>query len=186
MNSVKFTGIVKAVRSAYPNFKFIESEEGFKMWLTLLADVPDDIASLAFEKHILTEKYPPSVAGIREIVLELTNNSIDDWTEGFDLTRRAIKKFGSYQEYEALEWISSKNPIAGEVTRRLGFKELCLAENMDVIRGQYRRAYESYAADEKSMAVLPTSVKSRQKAIEDRYKMENLLKELGERMGSNV
>lgn len=177
---MKFTSIVKGVRSAYPNFKFIESEEGFKLWLSALSDTPDEVVSVAFHKHILTEKYPPSIAQIRERILELTSNSVSDWTEAFDLTRRAISLFGSYREFEALEWIKSRNEVAAEVTRRLGFKEICLAENVDVIRGQYRMAYERYADNKKNFEMLPIGVRKRQEELQDKYAINNLIKELGD------
>lgn len=183
MNLEKFSKIVKGVRSVYPAFKFIENKEGMNMWLLALEDVPDDVVSLAFQEHLLNKKYPPSIADIRELILKYTSNIVNDWTEGFDLTRRAIQKFGSYQEQEALDWINSQNPIAGEVTRRLGFKEICLAENIDVIRGQYRMAYERHLANEKNFAMLPTSVRDRQRAIKGKYKIDNVIKQLGESMG---
>lgn len=183
MNIEKFNKIVKGVRSVYPAFKFIENKEGMNMWLLALGDAPDDVVSLAFQEHLLNKKYPPTIADIRELIVKYTSDVVDDWTEGFDLTRRAIQRFGSYQEQEALDWIKSKNSIASEVTRRLGYKDLCLAENMDVIRGQYRMAYERYVVNEKNLAMLPSSVKDRQAAIESKYKMDNILKEIGESMG---
>ena len=78
----------------------------------------------------------------------------------------AIRKYGSYREDEALEWIGEQDKTAAEVTRRLGFKEICLSENMEVIRGQFRMAYTNYAQQKKYYGMLPDATKKRQLAIE--------------------
>lgn len=174
MDIDRFKNIVKAVRSAYPQFKFIESKEGMQIWLKALEDTPDEAVSLAFEKHMMTSKYPPSIADIREKIFELSGEIKGDWSLAFDLTRRAISKFGSYREEEALAWIEEQDSLAAEVTRRLGFKEICLSENLEVVRGQYRMAYENYSADKKSYGMLPTATKMKQREIERSYELQGL------------
>lgn len=177
MNIDKFGRIVKAVRAAYPQFKFIESKEGMEIWLKALDGVPDDVVSLAFEKHIMTAKFPPTIAEIRENIFNLSDEKIRDWSDAFGLALRAIRKFGSYREDEALEWISEQDRTAAEVTRRLGFKELCLSENMEVIRGQFRMAYTNYAEQKKYYGMLPDATKKRQLAIESdgKRRMDGLI-----------
>ena len=43
-------------------------------------------------------------------------------------------------------------------------------------------AYERYVANEKSFAMLPSSVRDRQRAIEGKYKIDKVIKQLGESM----
>ena len=174
MDTNRFNGIVKAVRAAYPQLKFIESKEGMQIWLKALEDTPDELVSLAFENHIMTAKYPPSIAEIRERIFSLSSNTTDDWTAAFDLVRRAIAKYGSYREEEALAWIGEQNTTAAEVARRLGFKDICLAENLDVIRGQFRMAYTNYMTNKKDYGMLPYATRARQEAIQGQYRQNEI------------
>lgn len=182
MNIDKFNSIIKAVRSAYPQFKFIDSKEGAEIWLKALQDVPDEIVGLAFEKYIMTEKFPPSIAEIRAKIIECTGRNINDWTTAFDLTNRAIRNFGSYREAEAIEWIAEQDEVAGEIARRLGFKELCLSENVEVIRGQFRRAYEAYSENMRYKEMLPQSTKEKQYAINENRNIDNIVNVLGQKL----
>ena len=63
--------------AAYPNFdKFKDDNqvEGMvNMWASLFADDDGAIVSLAVKKHIMTSKWPPSIAEIREIIADITH-----------------------------------------------------------------------------------------------------------------
>ena len=63
--------------AAYPNFdKFKDDSqvEGMvNMWATLFADDDSAIVGLAVKKHIMTSKWPPSIAEIREIMADITH-----------------------------------------------------------------------------------------------------------------
>lgn len=63
--------------AAYPNFdKFKDDNqvEGMvNMWASLFADDDSTIVSLAVKKHIMTNKWPPSIAEIREIMADITH-----------------------------------------------------------------------------------------------------------------
>lgn len=63
--------------AAYPNFdKFKDDSqvEGMvNMWASLFADDDGAIVGLAVKKHIMTSKWPPSIAEIREIMADITH-----------------------------------------------------------------------------------------------------------------
>lgn len=63
--------------AAYPNFdKFKDDSqvEGMvNMWASLFADDDSKIVGLAVKKHIMTNKWPPSIAEIREIMADITH-----------------------------------------------------------------------------------------------------------------
>jgi hypothetical protein len=63
--------------AAYPNFdKFKDDSqvEGMvNMWASLFADDDSTIVGLAVKKHIMTSKWPPSIAEIRDIMADITH-----------------------------------------------------------------------------------------------------------------
>ncbi len=62
---------------AYPNFDKFQSDEQIELmveaWAQLFADDDSRIVGLAVKKHIMTSKWPPSIAEIREIMTDITH-----------------------------------------------------------------------------------------------------------------
>ncbi|MBO5863514.1 MAG: hypothetical protein J6Q59_04515 [Paludibacteraceae bacterium] len=67
--------LVALVKAAYPNYdKFKDPEEvkaTVNLWALMFADDDARIVGLAVQKHMATNKWPPSVAELREIMLEI-------------------------------------------------------------------------------------------------------------------
>lgn len=65
--------------------------------------------------------------------------AVEDWGEGWNKAMAAIRKYGSYNEAEALD---SLPPLTRETVRRLGYKSLCWSENQIADRANFRQVYE--------------------------------------------
>lgn len=152
-----FSNLIKGLKAAYPNFKIIEDEVSFKMWFALLQDIPYERLSAAIQKHIVTSKYPPSIAEIRE--LAQFKKSVD-WSEGWALALSAINRFGSYRESEALDWIKEQDLLAYKVIKRLNFKELCLSEDLMAFRANFRMVYNNEQKIESEEKMIPGPLKN--------------------------
>ena len=67
--------LVAIVVTAYPNFdKFKDAkaiEATVNLWAMMFEQDESGIVALAVKKHIATNKWPPSVAEVREIMLEI-------------------------------------------------------------------------------------------------------------------
>lgn len=67
--------LVAIIVTAYPNFdKFKDAQaiaSTVDLWAAMFADDDARIVGLAVKKHIATNKWPPSVAELREIMLEI-------------------------------------------------------------------------------------------------------------------
>ena len=67
--------LVAIVVTAYPNFdKFKDAkaiEATVNLWAMMFEQDESGIVALAVKKHIATSKWPPSVAEVREIMLEI-------------------------------------------------------------------------------------------------------------------
>ena len=86
--------------AAYPNFdKFKDDSqvEGMvNMWASLFADDDGAIVGLAVKKHIMTSKWPPSIAEIREIMADITHPDLippdQAWAAVVDLLYTAVEQ----------------------------------------------------------------------------------------------
>ena len=66
MEREQFKVLVKAMKAVYAQPTFIPDQDAFTVWFALLRDLPYKQAELAVQKHMATEKFPPTIADIRE------------------------------------------------------------------------------------------------------------------------
>lgn len=67
--------LIAIIVMAYPNFDKFKDDDHVKsvvnMWATMFSDDDPGLVGLAVKKHISVSKWPPSVAEIREIMVEI-------------------------------------------------------------------------------------------------------------------
>lgn len=147
MERDEFKVLVKGMRSVYTQATFIPDKDAFNMWYALLGDLPYEVCSAAIQKYMLTNKFPPTVAEIRELAAGVVNGDPMTWGESWECVRKAISRYGFYRQQEALE---SLDPLTRRCVESIGFREICMSEKEDVIRGQYRSNFEIMQKREQS------------------------------------
>lgn len=127
-----------------------------ELWARVLSDIPYDVAEAALLQVLTGARYFPSVAEIRQAAVNLMRGqapaAVDAWGE----VQAAIRRYGYYREAEAL---TSMSPEVAHVVRAIGWQEICASQEPDVVRGQFRRAYEEYVTRRQAEAVMPDEVK---------------------------
>ena len=88
---------------------------------------------------MLTNKFKPTVAVLREIYTDLVSPVLSDWGEGWEKVSKAIGHYGMYQEAAAME---SFDEVTREVVKRLGFQNICLSENIVADRARFAEIYQ--------------------------------------------
>ncbi len=66
MTKEEFKILCKIMKAVYPQPTFLPDAYAFKVWYELLEDLDYTVAQAAIEKYILTNKFPPTIADIRE------------------------------------------------------------------------------------------------------------------------
>ena len=110
MEREEFKILVKAMKAVYANPTFIPDQDAFIVWYELLKDIPYKLAEIAIQKHMLTERFPPTIADIRTKAMEITEiDEISDLT-AWSMVYKAICNSGynSEKEYEKLPPIVQK------------------------------------------------------------------------------
>ena len=119
MTKEEFKILCKGMKAVYTQPSFLPDADAFNIWFTLLQDLEYMVAQAAVQKYMLTQKFPPTIADIREYATNVKTGEKPLWSDGWDEVLRAIRKYGSYQEVEALE---SMSEITRTAVRRLGFQ----------------------------------------------------------------
>ena len=156
MTFEEFKTLAKAMKSIWTRPEFLPDKYALKIWYELLKDLPYEQVNIAIQKHAHTNKWPPTPADIREHVVTMQDESTD-WGQAWKQLTRAIGRFGTYREGEALE---SMDELTRETTKRLGWKMICQSEQTELtaIRANFRKIYEQMQQEERDKARLPQSL----------------------------
>lgn len=152
MTYEEFAKLAKALKAVYTQQNFLPDVYAMQLWFKLLADIPYDMAKVAVENYIATNKFPPTIADIRAYSVQTVMPDVATWTEAWSNVLFAIRAYGSWDETAAMEFLKEADPIAERIVHRLGWKELCCSDNLVSERANFRDAYECEKKRAKDMA----------------------------------
>ena len=155
MEREQFKILCKGMKAVYTQESFLPDADAFNIWFALLGDMDYAVLNAAIQKYMLTNKFPPTIADLREIGTTISNGEIQEWGEGWEKVLNAIRYFGFYRETEALE---TMDDLTRTCVKRLGWRNLCMSENNNMDRANFRMIYEQLSNRAKKECVLPISL----------------------------
>ena len=173
MDKSEFVVLALGMRAVYTKNNFLPDDDAINVWYALLKDIPYEILNIAIQKYMQKEKFPPTVAELREIASEIVNGETKDWSDGWEQVLSAIRKYGMYRETEAIE---SMDEITQMCVKRLGFQNICTSDNIAADRANFRQIYQTYVERQKIDNQISLSIKNKIAQIEN-SKQDHLLKE---------
>lgn len=166
MTKKEFSAITTGLKTAYPRFTFLTTEEEMEFWYSMLKDIPCEIAENAVMEHISTSIYPPSIAEIRKLCVERCKEPALSAGEAWYAVQNAIRKYGwEYPEkaYETLD------PLTLSVVKEMGWSRLCKSEFIAADRTDFRESYEAKAKALQNDYQLPKFVARNKSSLKARY-----------------
>ena len=139
MDRTEFSRWAMALKTYFPRDNLLPSQEAMELWYQELKDISFSVGAAMLRKWVDTQKWPPSISEIRTMCAELANGKLPEWSEGWAEVVRAIEKHGSMFPKEALD---SMSPITRDAVEKIGWTAICMSENADVIRAQFRQVYQ--------------------------------------------
>lgn len=152
---VKVLAIIKA---AYPNFyrNTEDVKDAIALWRMMFEDDDNNKVLMAVKMHISTNKFPPTVADIREQLVNATEKTITA-DEAWGQLIKCISRYGQYNVEGAME---SMDPKVAQLVKRLGYKELCRSENQMADRAHFVKLWDGQVKHSKQQAMLPESMQN--------------------------
>ena len=177
MTEKEFINIAKALKSVYADPKFISDQFAMEIWFKQLADIPYDIATMAIQKYIQVEKFPPTIADIRYYAREITSPASEDMSEveAWSLVRRAINNglYGAEKEFERLPKIIQS--VLGSPERIRSMATLEPSDIETVEQSHFIRAYrarsEAHKRQKQLNEGLRTAIGSMRQQAEDNLRI---------------
>src|SRR5690625_1254124 len=141
MNKTEIIKLIRVLSANYRNFPEQGKEQDTVMlWESMLDDMDYDTGRAAVKAHIARSPFPPTIADIRDSAVMLANRDSMDAIEAWGEVVKAIRKYGFYNQAEAMESLPQE---VREMVERFTWRELCLSENIDTLRAQFRMAWET-------------------------------------------
>lgn len=157
MTKKEFATFAAALKTYYPKENLLPNSQAMELWFRQLEDIPYDLAEMALNKWVATNKWSPTIADIREQAASVVSGEKPLWSDGWEEVVRAIKNYGSYGQKEAME---SMSDITRMAVRRMGYIDLCRSENPVADRANFRMIFEQIAEREQKQNQLPVSLKN--------------------------
>lgn len=94
--------LVKVCVTSYPNSDKFPTKKAVtntvNLWANYFADDDWGVVALAVSKHIATSKWPPSIAEIRELIVEITRPDLVPPDEAWGLVKAWIHSTSEYED----------------------------------------------------------------------------------------
>ena len=142
MNYKEFGSFAAALKTYYPKDNLLPNEQAIELWYAALRDLPYEVASNALMILVQSSKFPPSIAEIREAAAKLIHGETKDWSKAWEEACRAMSRFGRDRKSLAYETLDE---LTREVVDRLGYRNLCMSENVASDRANFRTIYTELA-----------------------------------------
>lgn len=155
MNAAEFGTIAAAIKAAWPSANIMPDRMSKDVWFTMLSDLDYQCCLAAIKQIMSTSVFAPSIAEIRKACTEITAQPEVSWDTGWMLVDKAVHRYGYMREAEAAA--SLPEPVR-EVVKRLGWQNICASENVDIIRANFRMAYEGQQKERRYNAQIPQGV----------------------------
>lgn len=156
MDKQEFGKFVMALKTYYPRETLLPNNQAIELWYRQLNDIPYEIAELVLNKWVATNRWSPSIADIREQATEVKQGQKPDWGAGWEQVLSAIKNYGVYRPDEAL---ASMDETTRQAVKQIGFREICMSENIAADRANFRMIYERQVERQKQDAQIPEKLK---------------------------
>ena len=181
MNAKEFGFLADAIKTYFPRDNVLPTENAMRLWYEELKDIPYQLAHLALQKYVCTNKFAPTIADIREQVAELNNQNEEELNEtaAWSIAWKAICNSG----YHAEEEFAKLPPVIQRTVHSPAqLREWALLENIDgktitVLQSDFQRAFRVEQQRERERSKLSPGVLKLMRTINN-PKIEGGQKEL--------
>ena len=168
MTKAEFSNLVKAMKAVYSDPKFIADTDAIMVWYEFFKEDDYMVVQTAIKKYMANNEYPPTIAGIRKNINEITNPDLS-MTEGeaWSLVYRAIcnSAYNAREEFEKLSPECQK--AIGNPSILKEWAGLDKEEVNTVIQSNFMRSYKVEKKRSQELEMLPLSTREAVQMLSD-------------------
>lgn len=157
MDKGVFIGCMRYLEAAYrhADFGITGDPEQIKVWYDMLGDIPETVLMQAIRKWVAVNKWPPHFSDLRKISADIIQPPPVSWAEAWEQVGKAIRNHGMYDEQGAMDSLDKTTKAA---VKAMGFKTLCMSQNVMADRAHFQKIYERLEKEEKEARALPQTL----------------------------
>ncbi len=158
----KFKVLVKGMKAVYAHPSFIPDQDAFNVWYALLNDLSYEDLNTAIQKHMMTNPHPPTIADLREAVVQLSpdGNEISE-LKAWSMVRKAIRN-SNYHAGEEFDRLPSVVQAAVGTPANLREWAMMPTETVESVeQSHFIRAYRAAAEKGKERAKMAPEIRER-------------------------
>lgn len=173
MNKDQTAKFLTLVKSNYPNYYKDSDDLADTMlinsWHKAFQDIPAEVMISAFDKHLLTKKFPPTVSELRESALQIISPVPQISGEvAWEIACKKASSFGRYRKDEGMESLRRSYPTIARTVNAIGWETVCNAPlEGGFVKRDFLAYYEEVDAPEREQNLIPNAM---WKQIQERQK----------------
>lgn len=136
MNKTEFSKLADIIRTYYPHANIMPNEQALSLWYEELKQLSFEMALASVRYHVNTSNRIVTIYDIKNALAD-TNET---WELGYEKVKIAISQYGYYEPKKALD---SFDDVTLAAVKSIGWNNICTSETPDIIRGQFRDAYNN-------------------------------------------
>ena len=156
MTRKEFAQLASAIKTFYPRDNVLPNNQALELWYGMLSDIPYMVAEAAVSKWVATQKWPPTIAELRELSGQIIHAEYMDWATAWEHVMAVISRYGWYGSEQALGCFDEPTR---ETVKRIGFEHLCHTEATRFERDNFKEIYENIIRRRKADDSLPVELK---------------------------
>lgn len=158
MTKEEFKVLCKGMKSVYAQPTFIPDNDAFNVWYELLKDVDYKVCAVAIQTYMSTEKFPPTIADIRE---KAFRNNVEELSEAeaWDMVRKAISRSSYHSDYEYMKLPEEVKKAVGSPSQ-LRIWATDTEFNDSVVQSNFLRSFREAKKRTEEFAKLPVSIQT--------------------------
>ncbi len=152
----QFAVLTKGMKAVYPQAVFIPDQDAFNVWYSLLQDLDYEVLSRAIQTHMMTVKYPPTIAEIRAAA---TKTEEMTELEAWSIVRKALGRSGWHAEEEFLKLPEEIKQVVREPHNLQHWSQMGNSEVESVVQSNFMRSYRAVLARNRQANALPDKLR---------------------------
>lgn len=154
----EFAKLADAIKTYFPRDNMLPTDESMELWFDMLNDLDYLSAYASLKKHVATNRFPPTIADIREGATDFTTPQELNEMEAWSLVSKAIRNSGYYsvEEFEKLPLLVQKAVGLPSQLRTWALDE---DYNEQVTMSSFQRAYKSELKRHEELQKMPQNVR---------------------------
>lgn len=168
MNRTEFIKIAEVIKTFYPREGLLPTMESMDLWFEDLKDLDFAAVTIAVKKYALTNRFPPTVADIREYAVGITESDQANEIHAWNLVYKALRNSINHADEEFARLPPAVQRAVHSPGQLREWAMMDINTVNSVVSSNFMRTYKVEAARENTERNMPKSLKRLEQEVAER------------------